>query len=126
MGDFISDVIDHNKPKPEESCPFDVISPLDASFDLFRSSGLIGSTSFRLPVTVNPVLDEILKMSPYDSKGELVYSMLQSQIYEFIAALPSSDRTLKFAAESVIDKYFETDYPDEQKEIYQEIQEELL
>lgn len=126
MSNFIDDVLDHNKPKPDEPSPFDVIPPLDASFDLFRSSGLIGSTSFRLPVIVNPVLDEILKVSPYDSKGELVYSMLQSQICEFITALPDNADILNFAAESAIDKYLETDYPDEQKEIYQEIQEELL
>ena len=126
MSKFIDSVLAYSAKPDDYSDPLENIPALEADFGTCREAGLISGVTFRIPVTISPVLDEILLMTPYSSKGELVYVMLQSQINDFISALPDSESVLNQAAESVVDRYVDSGLADEEKDKYKEIQEELL
>lgn len=65
-------------------------SPL--SYDTMRTMGLLKPVSFRLPVTTIALLDEMVKWTPWSTKQEMFYEMINSGIDDFLQTCPEPVR----------------------------------
>jgi len=64
--------------------------PLD--YETMRALGLLKPVSFRLPVTTVVLLDEMVKWTPWSTKQEMLYEMINSAINDFLQTCPEPVR----------------------------------
>ena len=64
--------------------------PLD--YETMRAIGLLKPVSFRLPVSTVALLDEMVKWTPWSTKQEMLYEMIDSAINDFLQTCPEPVR----------------------------------
>ncbi len=56
----------------------------EMTYDMMRAAGLVKVYTFRVPVHTLAQLDYLMKFGPWPSKQEMLYSIINSAIQEFI------------------------------------------
>lgn len=62
------------------------------NYETMRAMGLLKTVSFRLPVTTVALLDEMVKWTPWSTKQEMLYEMINSAINDFLQTCPEPVR----------------------------------
>lgn len=85
---WLKEVRDHQKRVEEDSDGM----PLD--YRTARMMGLLRPVSFRTPFHVLPQLDLLAKFGPWDSKQEMLSSIVESAIHDFLVDSSESVRKM--------------------------------
>lgn len=88
------------EPKTED----DIFSR-QANYQMLKNIDFFSPASYRLPSTVNPMLDALLPHTPYRSKAELVYELLMTQINELSDAFPGIQKSVDAALQKTCDDF---------------------
>lgn len=121
MSRFLDQIESHQEAMRRSDEEYD----MEMNYNTFRINGLTKPYTVRLPVTTLAQLDYLLKFGPWNTKQEMLYSMINGAILDFIESsgvgVPVRQEFIQIAKKALE----ETPLKDEREEQLALIQQEL-